>query len=72
MASRFEQLIEANDDATPEELFLTAVGETLELRRSSRIEKLVRQVGFSLPASAIGQLESLRYTVTITPFKEAG
>jgi hypothetical protein len=47
VATRFEELIkgEANDDATPEELFLTAVDEALELSRSSRIEKLVHKAG---------------------------
>lgn len=50
MVTRFEELIrdEANDESTPEELFLTAVDEALELRRFSRIEKLIRQAGLPL------------------------
>ncbi len=45
MATRLEGLIrdEANDESIPEELFLTAVDEALELRRFSRIEKHIRQ-----------------------------
>lgn len=58
VATRFEELIkdEANDEATPEELFLTAVNEALELRRSSRIEKLVRQAGFPLPEASVAEI----------------
>jgi len=58
VATRFEELIkdEANDDATPEELFLTAVDEALELRRSSRIEKLIRQAGFPLPEATVAEI----------------
>src|SRR5665811_1580254 len=43
VATRFEQLIkdEANDDLTPEQLFLTAVDDALDQRRATRIEKPV-------------------------------
>lgn len=58
MATRFEELVrdEANDNATPEELFLTAVDEALETRRSNRIEKLVRQSGFPVPEASVAEI----------------
>ena len=45
VATRFEQLIrdEANDELTPEQLFLTAVDDALDARRAARIDKLIRQ-----------------------------
>ncbi|SEO16340.1 IstB-like ATP binding protein [Cryobacterium luteum] len=58
LAARFEELIkdEANDAAAPEELFLTAVDEALELRRSIRIEKLIRQAKFPIPEASVAEL----------------
>lgn len=58
VATRFEELVkdEANDNSTPEELFLTAVDEALELRRSNRIEKLVRQAGFPIPEASVAEI----------------
>lgn len=51
VATRFEELIgeEANDDLTPEQLFLIAVDDALEARRVHKIEKLIGQAGFPIP-----------------------
>lgn len=59
VASRFEELIkdESNDELTPEQLFLTAVDDTLDLRRANRIEKLIRQAGFPIPHATIAELD---------------
>lgn len=58
VALQFEELLkdEHNDARTPEELFLTAVDEALELRRSNRIDKLIRQAGFPIPSASIGEI----------------
>ena len=58
LAARFEELIqdEANDTAAPEELFLTAVNDALDFRRSIRIEKLIRQAGFPIPDASVAEL----------------
>ena len=44
LAVRFEELItdEANDELTPEQIFLTAVDDALQQRRAHRIDKLIR------------------------------
>lgn len=59
VATRFEQLIkdEANDDLTPEQLFLTAVDDALDQRRATRIEKLIRQAGFPIPTATIAEID---------------
>src|SRR5665648_1285045 len=67
VATRFEQLIkdEANDDLTPEQLFLTAVDDALDQRRATRIEKLIRQAGFPIPTATIAEVdyrEAVSYT----------
>ena len=43
LATRFEELItdEANDELTPEQVFLTAVDDALDQRRAHRVEKLM-------------------------------
>lgn len=50
VATRLEELLrdEANDDLTPEQLFLTAVDDTLEQRRLNKIDRLIRQAGFPI------------------------
>lgn len=59
VATRFEELIsdEANDDLTPEQLFLTAVDDALDQRRATRIEKLIRQAGFPIPTATIAEID---------------
>ena len=51
LAVRFEELItdEANDELTPEQIFLTAVDEALAQRQAHRIDKLIRAAKFDLP-----------------------
>lgn len=58
LAARFEELIqdEANDSAAPEELFLTAVNDALDVRLSIRIEKLIRQAGFPIPDASVAEM----------------
>ena len=52
VATRLEELIqdEANDTLTPERLFLTAVDDALEGRRVNKVDKLIRQAQFPIPA----------------------
>jgi DNA replication protein DnaC len=59
VATRLEELIndEANDDLTPEKLFLTAVDDALEARRINKIEKLIRAAGFPIPAATIAEID---------------
>lgn len=59
VATRFEELIkdEANDQLTPEQLFLTAVDDALDMRRANRIEKLIRQAGFPIPTASIAEID---------------
>jgi DNA replication protein DnaC len=59
VATRFEELIndEANDNVTPEKLFLTAVDAALEARRISKIEKLIRAARFPIPAATIAEID---------------
>ena len=59
VATRFEQLIrdEANDELTPEQLFLTAVDDALDARRAARIDKLIRQAGFPIPTATIAEID---------------
>ena len=59
VATRFEELIrdEANDTLTPEQVFLTAVDDTLDQRRANRIDKLIRQAGFPIPTATLAELD---------------
>jgi DNA replication protein DnaC len=59
VATRFEELIkdEGNDGLTPEQLFLTAVDDALDMRRANRVEKLIRQAGFPIPHATIAELD---------------
>src|SRR5690554_2763627 len=59
VAATFEALIgdESNDDLTPEQLFLTAVDDALELRRANRVEKLIRQARFPIPHASIAEID---------------
>jgi DNA replication protein DnaC len=59
VAMRFEALIndEANDELTPEQLFLTAVDDALDIRRANRVEKRIRQAGFPIPHATIAELD---------------
>lgn len=70
VATRFEELIadEANDQFTPEQLFLTAVDDALEQRRTHKIEKLIRQARFPIPDASIAEID-YRDGRTITPVR---
>ncbi|MDN5545208.1 MAG: ATP-binding protein [Rhodococcus sp. (in: high G+C Gram-positive bacteria)] len=59
LASRFEDLIadEANDVLTPEQLFLTATADALELRREHRVSGLIKKAGFPLPAASVAEID---------------
>lgn len=59
VATRFEELIkdEHNDELTPEQLFLTAVDDALDIRRANRIEKRIRQADFPIPHATIAELD---------------
>lgn len=59
VATRFEELIndEGNDQLTPEQLFLTAVDDALDMRRANKIEKLIRQAGFPIPTASIAEID---------------
>ncbi|MEC5181277.1 ATP-binding protein [Arthrobacter sp. CG_A4] len=61
VALQFEELLkdDGNDTRTPEDLFLTAVDEALEVRRSNRIDKLIREAGFPLPHASIAEIDYL-------------
>ncbi len=59
VATRFEQLIgdDANDELTPEQVFLTAVDDALEARRAARIDKLIRAARFPIPTATIAEID---------------
>lgn len=59
VATRFEELIsdEANDQLTPEQIFLTAVDDALDARRATRIEKLIKAAGFPIPTATIAEID---------------
>src|SRR5699024_909090 len=59
VATRFEELIldEANDECTPEQLFLTAVDDALEQRRINRIDKLIHRAKFPIPHATITEID---------------
>lgn len=61
VATQFEELLkdDNNDGRTPEELFLTAVDEALEVRRSNRIDKLIHQARFPIPHASIAEISYL-------------
>jgi len=55
VATQFEKLIsdEANDELTPEQIFLTAVDDALDQRQAHRIDKLIRVAKFPIPQASI-------------------
>ena len=59
VATRLEELItdEANDNLTPEQLFLTAVDDALDAHRANKIEKLIRAAKFPIPAATIAEID---------------
>lgn len=59
VATRLAELIqdEANDELTPEQLFLTAVDDALELRRAHKIDKLIRQARFPIPDASVAEVD---------------
>lgn len=58
VATRFEELIkdDANDALTPEQLFLTAVDDALDLRRAGKIDRLVRAAAFPIPDASVAEI----------------
>lgn len=54
----FEDLItdEANDELTPEQLFLTATADALELRREHRVNAMIKKAGFPLPTASVAEI----------------
>lgn len=58
VATRFEELIsdEANDDLTPEQIFLSAVDDALDQRRAHRIDKLIRAARFPIPHASVAEI----------------
>ena len=59
LATRFEELItdEGNDGLTPEQLFLTAADDALELRREHRVAGLIKKARFPLPAASVAEID---------------
>ena len=59
LAIRFAELIsdDANDDLTPEQLFLTATDDALELRREHRVTGLIKKARFPLPQASIAEID---------------
>ena len=59
VATRFAELIddEANDNLTPEQLFLTALHDALEQRRVNKTDKLIRQAEFPIPGATIAEID---------------
>ena len=59
VAARLEQLIgdEANDELTPEQLFLTVVDDVLEDRRAHKVDKLIRAAGLPIPEANVAELD---------------
>lgn len=59
VATRLAELIqdEANDELTPEQLFLTAVDDALEVRRAHKVDKLIRQARFPIPDASVAEVD---------------
>jgi DNA replication protein DnaC len=59
VATRLEELIadETNDTLTPEQLFLTAVDDALEVRRANKIDKLIKAASFPIPHASIAEID---------------
>lgn len=59
VAARFEELItdEANDELTPEQIFLTAIDDALDQRRANRIDKLIQGAQFPIPTASIAEID---------------
>src|SRR5690606_30722025 len=46
-----------NDDLTPEQLFLTATDDALELRRENRVTALIKKARFPLPHASVAEID---------------
>lgn len=59
VATRLEELItdETNDTLTPEQLFLTAVDDALQVRRANKIDKLIKAAGFPIPSASVAEID---------------
>lgn len=60
-ADRFLELVndEVNDKMLPEEVFMQAVNHALDTRRSTKVDKLIKQAQFPLPGASIAELHYL-------------
>ncbi len=59
LATRFEELItdDTNDDLTPEQLFLTAAADALDVRRAHRVSGLIKKARFPIPQASIAEID---------------
>lgn len=59
VATRFEELVkdEANDELTPEQLFLTAVDDALDQQRANKAAQAVKAAGFPIPGASIAEID---------------
>lgn len=59
LAARFEDLIsdDKNDDLTPEQLFLTATADALEIRHEHRVNALIKKARFPLPGATVAEID---------------
>lgn len=71
MAQAFGALLahEANELVEPENLFRQAATDALDLRRSNKIEQLIKQDGFPFADAAIEQLEYRTEREAINPIR---
>lgn len=71
MAQAFEALLaqETNELVEPENLFRQAATDALDLRRSNKIERLIKQAGFAFADAAIEQLDYRTEREAINPIR---
>lgn len=72
LAAKFEELIadEANDQLTPEQVFLAAVDDTLDQRRVKNIQKLLLAAQLPIPTASIAEI-NYQQGRNITPARMA-
>ncbi|XBH22731.1 ATP-binding protein [Jonesiaceae bacterium BS-20] len=60
-AQKFFELVNdpANEKLLPEEVFMKAADHTLDIRRSNKIDRLIKQARFPLPTASIAELHYL-------------
>ena len=59
VATRFGELVadEANDDLAPEQLFLTAVDDTLDMRKANWVNAAIKTAGLPIPSASIAEID---------------